>query len=68
MPFIDHEPIQEDIRCKHPEHNPPAFISLKPGTHKWICPSCGAVQFVTIKSPTLTNKTQLTLRVASFGE
>jgi hypothetical protein len=27
--------------CRHPEHNPPGNIVLRPGHYVWECPECG---------------------------
>lgn len=34
--------------CKHPCHNPPSHIVLKPGTYEHICPACGTVTRFTV--------------------
>jgi hypothetical protein len=41
-------------RCNNPEHNPPMFISLEPGTYEYICPACGHRQVFTV--PEITFK------------
>ena len=33
-------------KCNHPEHDPPGFIVLQPGTYEYTCPGCGAVRIV----------------------
>lgn len=27
--------------CRHPNHNQPEFVMLKPGTYEHLCPGCG---------------------------
>jgi rubredoxin len=34
--------------CSHPEHNPPGYMSLRPGKHIWVCPQCGAERIIYI--------------------
>lgn len=29
------------VRCNHPDHNPPKYISLPAGTYEYTCPACG---------------------------
>lgn len=41
MPFIKFVPEKPDRVCRHPGHNPPGMIVLKPGTYTWKCPACG---------------------------
>lgn len=40
MPFKPQTPEQRRA-CLSREHNPPSHIVLPPGTHTWVCPSCG---------------------------
>jgi hypothetical protein len=32
--------------CLHPEHNPPGYIVLQPGTYEHVCPGCGAKRII----------------------
>lgn len=52
MPFIDHEEPPPSP-CRHPEHDPPGAIMLKPGKHTWQCPGCKAIQVVNVRQATL---------------
>lgn len=52
MPFIDHQPPPPPP-CRHPEHDPPGMIVLKPGTHTWECPGCKQTQVVVKREATL---------------
>lgn len=62
MPFIRYEPLPEPERhewfynetCRHPEHNPPNMIVLKPGIHTYQCPACGHTQSITVQNPSMT--------------
>lgn len=38
--------------CMCPEHNPPQWMVLEPGTYEWTCPWCGNKQYFTIMSVT----------------
>lgn len=44
MPFVKREQWRKLKICRHPEHNPPAMIVLKPGEYTWKCPACGEEQ------------------------
>lgn len=37
----------QDI-CRHPEHNPPSMIVLKPGVYEHTCPACGKKRTFTV--------------------
>lgn len=50
MPFTDFVPYDEV--CRHPEHNPPGLIVLKPGRHTYVCPGCGATALVDVPKVT----------------
>lgn len=30
------------VPCRHPEHEVPGLISLRPGTYEHVCPACRA--------------------------
>lgn len=30
----------EEVPCRHPEHNPPSMMVLEPGTYEHTCPGC----------------------------
>jgi hypothetical protein len=34
--------------CKDPEHKPPMFVKLDPGTYEHECPSCGKTQIIDV--------------------
>lgn len=51
MPFIDYE-APEKI-CRHPEHEPPTHIVLRPGKHVYQCPSCKEQQILNVPEITL---------------
>lgn len=51
MPFTGFEPPPPPP-CRHPGHNPPNLMRLKPGTHTWTCEACG--QSVTFTVPLVT--------------
>jgi hypothetical protein len=53
MPFVKFEPDEKDQRCRHPEHDPPGHIVLKPGTYTYECPACGQRQTFRVTRPTL---------------
>lgn len=42
--------------CKHPEHEPPKFISLKPGVYEHTCPGCGQKKMISIRGFTMDVK------------
>jgi hypothetical protein len=46
MGFINYEPLPQVQRCRHPSHEPPNMIVLRPGVHTWQCPGCGHVTTV----------------------
>lgn len=31
----------DSARCRHPEHNIPNMIALRPGRYEHTCPGCG---------------------------
>jgi len=35
--------------CLHPEHDPPGYIVLPPGTYEYECPACGRKIVITIQ-------------------
>ena len=53
MPFLP-VPLEEQPKpsCMSPEHNPPSMMVLKPGLHRWQCPSCGHVTNFTVPEVT----------------
>jgi len=51
MPFKKIEepkPWKARRACRHPEHEPPKMIVLRPGTYEWECPGCGEKQIVVV--------------------
>lgn len=40
MPFLSYKPLKRDPTCRHPEHDPPGHILLRPGLHVYACPAC----------------------------
>ena len=55
MPFVDFVPPGDSWKqpCRSPEHEPPPMIVLRPGTHTWRCPSCGAERTINVREVTL---------------
>ena len=39
------------VRCTHPEHNPPMYHNFEPGLYEHVCPKCGhRIEFVVEES------------------
>jgi len=38
------------MTCQHPEHNPPIELFLMEGDKKVVCPECGKIQVINIKT------------------
>ena len=53
MPFVDYKADEKDKRCRHPEHDPPGHIVLKPGTYTYQCPACGQKQTFRVTKPVM---------------
>ena len=41
MPIRKIHDIEPRKVCRHPDHNPPSMIVLKPGVYEHLCPACG---------------------------
>lgn len=45
---ISDEGWEQEKFCKHPEHNVPAHLYLKPGRYKHTCSGCGKETIFTV--------------------
>lgn len=45
----------EDLRCRHPDHDPPKMRVFSPGVYEHECPGCGKVQVFYVAGADLEN-------------
>jgi len=41
MPLKKLSELPDHETCRHPEHDPPMHIVLRPGIYEYTCPACG---------------------------
>jgi hypothetical protein len=53
MPTRRIDDLPRDTRCRHPDHNVPSMLYLRPGIYEHECPGCGRKFTFRVDGPTL---------------